>query len=429
MEGEAVENDGNTAVMGDFSIFNGKKFLMFTALEYHNRILLPVKAALESHGATVEAATVQAEAAFEINCNRAGLPYRHVNNFIDDETARRVNIAYQQIADRYSNLYLEQNSILQNVPCVIWDKIVRAVVECYYGFERMIDVLKPDAFMALTETNSWGKMIGYLCQKKGIPYFTWQEGLCYSAVPMYRFHTVYSDACMVWGQGDKDVLIAADNDESRLPIVGNIDLAETIARVTNPQAIKEVKEAHGIPPENDLLLFLMSHASYGHLQDTPFIHWLFYHPNVTVVFKFHPIQQKPLVEAAMATFGQIPNVKIVITGDTYGLLAAARACVVVGATTTGIEALAFNKPLVEVPLPDSTYSYAAKGACPTASSLSEASTLVWELANIPNIEWRRKGEDYLRHHFYGWEKGKFDGRTVGRVLEVMANVMGKKHGE
>lgn len=420
------ENYNSWVRMDNFSVFQDKKCLMFFALEYHNRILLPVKQALEQCGVDIVPFSTQAEAGFELNLIAEHIPFLHSSDFVDEALAQKINAAHQVISNEFLRLYLEPQSILQNVIIVIFGKIVRAQVEFFYAFEKMLDEIKPDFCVSLHLLNSWGKTMGYCCHRRGIPIFGFQEGLNYSAVPMYRFHNEYGSAIMLWGKADQDVLLAANNELELMPIVGNIDLANTIEKVNTPENIVAVKDAYGIPQNNDVLLILFSHASYGHLQDTGFIHWLWNHPHVTCVMKFHPIQAKALVENAMHTFGQIPNVKIIIVGDTYGLMATAKACILVGASTTGIEALTFNKPLVEIPLPDSTYSYHEKGAVPTASSLSEAAALTWKLAEEgQSSEWYDKREAYLRHHFHGWENGKFDGKTVERVLEVMAGVLGK----
>jgi len=406
-------------------IFKNKKALYFVALKYHQRILEPTMNALRERGATIEAFTVQAEAGFEITLNDMKMPYHHVCDFLDPYVSGTTNNAYRDIAERWQALTLiDQN--LQQVPLVIMDKILRAAVESYYGIDKMLDTVKPDFVVSLHEINSWGKMLGYLCHKKHIPFFTFQEGLCYSVTSMYRWHTEYSDACVLWGEADRRVLIEANNDPARMPVVGVIDLPETIESSAVPERIEAARKAHEVPDGNKILIIFFAHAPYTHLLDTSLIHWMWNHPDVTVIFKFHPIQQKQLVESAMQTFGQIPSARIVIDGDTYGLLGAAHACVLIGASTTGIETLAFNKPLVEVMLPDSTYSYSARGAVPVAQTLGEAAALTWSIAEQgESSEWYARRQAYLKDHFFNYNDGKFDHDTIPRILKVWEDLLDK----
>lgn len=410
-------------VLPDVAPFADKRILCFQALSYHARILLPVMRALEARGATVEYCTSQAEAAFEITFQELGLPFLHTSDFVTPAVAEKITTAYAQLSRDWQRLMLG-DAILQSVPLVIIDKILRAMVESYYAFERMIDERKPDLVFSLHELNSWGKILGYLAHTKGIPFFTFQEGLCYSAVPMYRWHTEFSQACMLWGEADRDVLIAANNDPAKMPIVGNIDLAETVREANRPERIAQVRADYQVADDQEIVLFLMGHAAYQQFQAPEFIKWLWEHREIVPVFKFHPIQGADVVRSAMSILGQIPSVRSLVAGDTYGLLAAAKACVLVGASTTGIEALAFGKPLVEIPLPDQTYSYAAQGTVPQAPTLEAAVVLALQIAEAGvDSEWYAAREAYLQRHFLGYTNGEFDQGTVERVVQVIAERM------
>ena len=75
----------------------GKKVLCFIALPHHNRFLVPIMEALAGQGMEVVYFTAAAEGAFEITLNDAKLPYRHVLDYADEETARRVSQAMSEL--------------------------------------------------------------------------------------------------------------------------------------------------------------------------------------------------------------------------------------------------------------------------------------------------------------------------------------------
>lgn len=409
-------------------VFAGKKVLVFEALAYHDRILSPVMRQLKERGATIEYFTAQAEAAFEITFKKNGLPFFHVNDFLSPSIIAQVNEAYTMLSKRWQKLLLRDEN-LQHVPVIILDKILRAAIEAHFGIGALMDDLKPDIVFSLHELNSWGVSTGYCAKARGLPFFTFQEGKCYSAIPMYRGHAYYSDACFLWGEADKSVLLAAGNDSAKLPIVGNIDLPPAIRESSTQERIADTRQKYDIKEGQKLILFLMGFATYAQLQSPAFIRFLWEHPEYVCVFKFHPIQGADIVRLSMSILGQIPSTRTV-SGDAspYDLIAAAAACVLVGASTTGIEAMAFNKPLVEIPLVDSTYSYADQGAVPPAATIEDAAAISHKLISEGlTPEWKEKHESFLRLHFANYVgDGVFVDNAPEKVVSIVESVLTAK---
>src|SRR6266404_8943315 len=119
----------------------------------------------------------------------------------------------------------------------------------------------------------------------------------------------------------------------------------------------------------------MGYNQYNELVAPDLIQFAWNHRDVVMIFKFHPIQPLPAVDHAMLTLKHCPAIKIVVKDDVYPLLAAADGCVLVGNSTTGIEALAFGKPLVEIPIKEQEYTYAE--VVPQALTFGEAAQLVY----------------------------------------------------
>src|SRR5581483_2897835 len=94
-----------------------------------------------------KAPSAAAEGAFEITLNQAALPYRHILDYADAETARRVAAAMAELRPQLQEKILATRA-LQAVPLVIQDKTIRAAVENFHGIDRMLEVEKPDLLFA-----------------------------------------------------------------------------------------------------------------------------------------------------------------------------------------------------------------------------------------------------------------------------------------
>ncbi len=400
------------------SVFAGKKALCFIALPHHNRILLPVMEALQERGMEVRYFTAPAEAAFEITLNQAGLSYFHALDFITPEVRQKAEAAFATLRPLWQERVLD-HPVLQAVPLPIQDKVIRAAVENVFCFQQMLEVEKPDLLFALHELNSWGKILGYLSHLYRIPYITFQEGLCYGSTPLYRFHTDYSAACVVWGEADRKVLLAAGCGADKIFALGNIDLWAAKKEATSPETRAATLRALDIGAEKKVVLFLMSHALYKPFDAASFLAWLQARGDVVAIFKWHPITNRTIIDRALSSLSASPLIRSLQGFDAYALLGVSHVCVLVGNSTTGLEALAFGKPLIEISLPDQPYSFSAQGVAEPArgfADLGEKIELL--LAQGPSPERQKQVEHYLARHFAAQDDGAVL-RVVAMVEEML----------
>jgi GT2 family glycosyltransferase len=402
----------------NMNIFAGKKALCFIALPYHNRILLPIMEELQRRGMEVKFFTVQAEAGFEITLNDAHLPYTHALDYANEEVQTRITQAWRTMRPLWQEKLLT-NTLIQGVPVVIQDKILRSALENMFCFRRMLEVEKPDVLFALHELNSWGKLLGYLSHEFRIPYITFQEGMCYARVPLYRFHTDYSTACVVWGEADRQVLLAAGCSSDKTVPLGNIDLWHAREKVTTPKAMAAARKALNIGPHKKVVLFLLSYALYNVFEPAEFLHWLNAHPDIVVVFKWHPIQTKDVIERALEKLGGCPSVRSVVDFNTYELLAISDACVLVGNSTTGIESLYFGKPLFEIDLPGHPYSYARQGVAEPCLGFEDVEKKLERLFTYGLPPERRQQVERFLNHYFAYR----DGKTVDRIVAMTGEML------
>ena len=398
----------------------GKKAFCFLALKHHSRFLLPITRALETRGMEIIYLTAPAEMPFELTLQEEGLPYRHTQDYSNQEVGDKINIAYRNIRSVWKEKVL-QSSVLNHFTLPIQDKILRMHVDNFYLFRRMFEVEKPDLVLALHELNSWGKMLGYLSHEFCVPMITLQEGLYYAPAAVYRFHTEYSSACLVWGEATREVLVRSGGSSDKIFVVGNSHLQSVVKRENDGDALTKTKEALAIGSGQKVVTLLMGGLGYdkGFTFPPELLDWVRAHPELVLVCKWHPVTNKLAIERIGQDLSAVANVRMLQGFDTYRLLAASDVCIVFGNSTTGLEALAFGKPLIEVQLPGLEYSFARHGVAEAVSSLAEIPQAVDEtLMGIVPEHRRRRVEEYLRDNLY-----LLDEQVVHRCMSVVERLL------
>jgi GT2 family glycosyltransferase len=391
----------------------GKKAFCFIALKHHGRFLFPVTRALAERGMEVIHPTATAESPFEITFIEEGMPYRHTLSYLDARVAGDIEAAYRRIRSTWKERILE-GSILHGFTMCIQDKALRMHIENFYLLRRMFEVERPDLVLVLHEMNSWGKILGYLCHEFGVPYVSFQEGLYYGESGIYRFNTEYSTGCFLWGESTREVLLGAGGTDDKMFIVGNTHLPEAIAAHKRTALMQKTRKELGVGRDGRLVTLFMGGLGYGDKFRLPdsLVSWIKASPQLTLAVKWHPFNNKKDIETMSAPLGGIPNVHSLQQYDTYRLMAASDVCVVFGNSTTGLESLAFERPLVEVSLPRQEFSYARQGVAEPAATLDDVPTVVEKVlrGDVP-ADRRARVDAYLRHNLCSQ-----DGQSVQRTL-------------
>jgi GT2 family glycosyltransferase len=406
------------------NILSGKKVLCFIALPHHNRFLVPIMEALSREDMEVVYFTAAAEGAFEITLNQAGLPYKHLFDYVTNETADRTAEAYRELRSILQDKILGSRT-MQSVPIVIQDKVIRGAVETFVCIQRMLEVEKPALLFALHELNPWGKILGYLSQVHRIPYFTLQEGQYYADIHYYRFHTDYSTACLVWGQECREILLRAGCSDDKIFPLGNTHIWDAKKEFADFQTVARTRQVLGIAPDKKIILFLMSHSHYRTFEAQPFLRWIKARGDIVALFKWHPVTAKEIIDKAMEKLQGEPSILNVPDYDTYALIGASDVCVTVGNSTTGLEALVFGKPLIEVRLPDQPYSYSVQKVAEQAFGFEDISGKIETiLAQGLSTSMVASVERYLGHNFAYRDQG-----TMKRIIDLVKESVAAQAGE
>jgi hypothetical protein len=400
--------------------FRGKKAFCFLALKHHSRFLLPITRVLERRGMEIQYLTAPAEMPFELTLQDEGLSYRHTQSYAEPRLSEEIDRAYREVRSAWKEKFL-QSEVLHHFTLPVQDKVLRMHVDNFYLFRRMFEVEKPDLVLALHELNSWGKMLGYLSHEFGVPFITLQEGLYYAPAAVYRFHTEYSSACLVWGEATREVLIRSGGSADKIFVVGNTHLGRVVTEESSPAAIERTRNDLCAGRDQKIVTLLMGGLGYdkGFAFPPVLLDWLRAHPELILICKWHPVTNKLAIEEIARSLNSIPNIRMLQEFDTYRLLAASEVCAVFGNSTTGLEALAFGKPLIEVQLSGLGYSFAAQGVADAVGSLIDLPAVVDRiLAGAIAPERARAVEQYLERNLH-----RRDGKSVGRCVEAIESVL------
>jgi hypothetical protein len=398
----------------------GKKAFCFIALKHHGRFLFPITRALAARGMEVLYPTAQAESPFEITMLDEGLPYHHTFSYLTPEVADEIERAYREVRGQWKERFLE-NDILHHFTLSIQDKALRMHLENFYLLRRMFEVEKPDLVLALHELNSWGKMLGYLCNELRIPFITLQEGLYWGPTGVYRYHTEYSTACFAWGESAREVLVRSGSSADKIYLVGNTHLPAAIREATEPEAMKQTRRRLKLDHKTRVVTVLMGGLGYGSDFEfpKPLLDWARRRKDLTLIFKWHPFNNKRIIDQIGERLAGFRNIRSLQQDDTYRLLAVSDVCAVFGNSTAGLEALAFGKPLVEIRVPGQHYSFTSLGVADQAGDLPDLPEVAESiLQKGVSQERREKVEQYLVRNLHS-----LGGENMERTLDLIQQML------
>lgn len=333
--------------MTDF--WKNKKVMVYIALTHHTRFLSPVMKKLTVRGAKIQYIVGQAERSQEITAIKLGLNYHHVYDYVTDKDNEAIHKNYLLLREAFTQ-NLKHNFLFGTSPVTVIDKTIYAAAVEYIGFKNCLKKERPDICFALHELNRWGKMFSFWSKKLNIPIITFQEGLYYGLNFGYTGHVKNSTLNLVWGERIKSKLTDFEAPGDKIIPVGNTHLSnEIIFQKKNNIREKKRKQYHC---GNDLAILLLFSGEVPAIQKLdPLFDTIANTRNNRLFIKFHPITRKDQVESWTTSIpgGNSPKIKAFHDNENiYDLMSLSDVCVLVQASTTGLEALAMGKPLVQI---------------------------------------------------------------------------------
>lgn len=343
-------------------MLKGKKIACFVALPHHTRFLWPITSALESQGARVIFFTTMSDFPFEGDLLKKGKECKLLQSYVKDDTRKKIDSSIGDFFDLWFKRCFEWDG-LKHWPLVLKNSMITSGIEEYFCLEEFIKVERPDMFLALHERNRWGKLIGHLSVKYGIPYVTLQEGDYYEDRLSFSAHTEYSTALMLWGKGIEEMLTRHKSSPDKFVLIGNTHLSTIRDKYFQSDNIIKTKKELNIPLDKKVVLFLVG-VQWGVVKEAAIWEELLrgLGDDVVKIFKWHPkVTYTGFKNDVERCFKErLPSCIVLHTFDPYRLIPVSDYCVTLGKTTLAVEALSFGKPLFSLPGRDNENDHYAK---------------------------------------------------------------------
>ncbi|MCP3873433.1 MAG: hypothetical protein GY699_09805 [Desulfobacteraceae bacterium] len=336
-----------------------KKIVAYIALKHHIRFIVPIMEQLAASGADIRYLVGNADRSQEITAIEAKLEYCHAFDYISDSDNNDVCDTYQMLKNGFADSLLKDTAFGVIMPTLM-DRILFSTAQEYIGFKNYLATQQPDVCLALHEVNRWGKMFAFQAKKLNIPCITLQEGLLTTATEEknYNFigHVQYSALALLWGNATKEKLAAYEAPEDRLILAGNTHLAQEISRIKTHNIRAEKRKRYH---SNGLVSLLIFSIYLPPLTELMPLFQSFVNTKKNQLFiKFHPGTIKTEIDKWLRPLNKkIKESLFLIHGEesTYDLMAISDICILTEGSTTGLEALAMDKPVVELSLDTKGY--------------------------------------------------------------------------
>lgn len=345
--------------------WKNKKIIAYIALAHHTRFIIPVMASLQQMGATVKYIVGQAERSQEVTAINMGLPYAHIFDYITESDQDDIRENYSRLGKTFSQS-LKRDFFLGILPVTVTDKTMLSTALEYVGFKNLFLKEKPDLCFALHEINRWGKLFAFWAKKNNVPFISLQEGLSYGLDFGLSGHAQFSTLNLVWGERIKKKLISFEAPEPKILAVGNTHLAREIAHQKTHGIRQRKRDAYGVAAHYICLLILSSRLPVPDLF-FPLFKTISETRGQSIFVKFHPACKKDQITTWVEKIKKnYPNNNYFIHGEesTYDLISMADVVILGQKSTTGLETLAFGKPLIKLDFayePKAPYSFVDQG--------------------------------------------------------------------
>ncbi len=374
------------------NFWKNKKIIAYIALTHHTRFITPVLEKIAGFGANTLYVVGQAEKSQEVTAIDCNLDFRHVFEYLKPTDDPYVQENYILLRDRFSDA-LARSFALGAHPVTVTDKVLYSTAAEYTGFRNLLMEEKPDLCFALHELNRWGKMLSFWAKKLNIPMVTLQEGLYCGLDFGYTGHVQNSTLNLVWGEKIKKKLTDFEAPKEKIIPVGNTHLSKEIHH-QKTERIREKKRKE-YQCESDFVALLLFSGELPPAQDLyPLLKTISSQPDKRLFIKFHPVTKQEILEQWTASIPESLKTNIRFFNaekSTYDFMSLSDIVVLVGPSTTGLEALSLGKPLVHLDVnmkQNLPYSFTELGvAVPmTPDELGQAITLNQDFSAMTDKE-------------------------------------------
>lgn len=341
--------------------WKNKKVVASIALMHHTRFIIPIMEKLAEMGARIQYIVGQAERSQEITAVNCDIPYNHVFDYVKAGDRPEVREHYRRLKQVFEKAFLKSNRLGVQMLTVA-DKTLYATATEYVGYKNFIDTEKPDLCLALHETNRWGKMLGFWAKKRSTPFITLQEGLGYNEDFGYIGHAQFSTLNLVWGERIRNKLAGFEAPKDRIIPVGNTHIAQEIKHQRGSDLDEKLRKKYNCGKKS-LILLIFSATIPSPEKMAALFQYVNQSRNTLLFIKFHPATPERKITEWQEGVSQSHPENIVYIHEQESVYTLIHACSLIALSepsTTGIEAVAFGKTLVQLDLQlsyEAPYSY------------------------------------------------------------------------
>lgn len=398
-----------------------KKVACFVALPHHTRFMFPVMEKLKQQGKQVLFFTTASDYPFERDILKKGYACPLLQNYRSDKTRENTKKSIDEFFLQWTTDLFSWDG-LRHWPFVQSSALITEGIGEYFCMEEFIAQEKPDLMMALHERNRWGKLLGHMARRFGIPYVTFQEGDYYEDRISFSAHTELSTALLLWGRDTQEKLAHLKSAPEKMVLTGNTHLSQVKADYFHSDAQEKTRQELKIPPGKPVVLFMVG-LQWGVVKSPKLWEDLLngLNDDVVKIFKWHPkvvyTSYKENVEDLFKR--QFPECILVQNYDAYRLLAVADYCITLGKTTLAVEALCFGKPIFSLPGMDGSVDhYVQQGIAQDLSPLGNWAPLYDTIQHGVPAAIQEKSSQFLDRYFYLRNE-----QAINRGVEVVNTLL------
>ena len=347
------------------NFWKDKKIIAYVALKHHTRFIVPVMKKLSALGADTRYVVAQAERSQEITAVECGLNYVHIFDYLSWDDNKEIHANYLKERRVFSRALCKDVALATQVVTVT-DKTLYATAQEYIGFRNMIRTEKPDLCLALHELNRWGKTLAFWAKKFNVSFISLQEGLGYNQDFGYTGHVQYSTLNLVWGERIKKKLSNYEAPVERIIPVGNTHISREKAYQEKNNIRKKMRETLKLSGKTVPLIIFTSRPPDRNKIEC-LLKTVAKHTHLKMIIKFHPACRYQVYEEWKSAIPKPLHKDLIFVHgayNVYDLMSASDLCVLAAPSTTGIEAIAFGIPLIQLSgltKVDVPYSFSAQG--------------------------------------------------------------------
>jgi UDP-N-acetylglucosamine 2-epimerase len=370
-------------------------------------------------------------------CLQLKIPFETIGNYATNYTISEIEREVSKIRSIWSKISNDQGfaKLFKYKVYSLFDEIEPSLFLLFNSafvyaisfvklMRNVLEIERPNIVIVPDDTGLAGKTLVKLAKKRHIPTLTVQHG---TIDDVLNYMDVQSDIIAVWGKISKNLLIENGVPPNKLVITG-MPVSDMI--LTRDRKTKSlVYEKWGISRAKKIAVWTPSPYDGIRSHDSPKINEQTLKtlsavfrafPDKQLVVKLHPLDSDKMYKKVLAQIGD-KHAIVIKHFDTYDLLYSCEFLMVCN-STTGVEAMILDKPVIVVNLFDvpENVPYARSGAALRATNKDE---LIWSINAISKKGSEAEELQQKRRKFVDDYAYKIDGQASKRIVEVVDLMM------